>query len=795
MLRTGYPGTMGTSLGPMGASLGPMSTTRGNPNILGGTTVRRSGAPTTMTDRRQGTCITGPGIPIVHQQFTPTARALGVQSRPRLRPTAEQASPIPQRQTSCKMPMTLADAPSVPCCWSGWLQASRTNPILGNGAFAKIYGVEERRIGGESFAVKLMSRHEFAVRGIESQIESEIAAMRRCAEVPWCTNVVKLLDTAEENGIVYLLLELCHYDLLRHMGMQPSGRLTEADARRWTRQLLLGLRDLHSFGIVHRDVKPENLLCARDGKLKIADFGWCCNLDLEQKSMAGTFQYMSPEMFKGEEQTEGTDIWSTGMTLYQLLTGKNLLNVNIGPGITGLSQTDPHAATDARKKIMLEEIKKCCPPKDQDRPGSEDGATWTISPLCWDLLQRMLEPDPALRIPVSKALQHPWFPKSMVQDAPKSNLGEAVAKAKQPRPRRMTSPAEVQSSVDKDAPEKHSLGSSTTEEGAVSQTLTSPSVSSSDGDSADTKYPDDGAYWPKDMNALWQPAVASTRQSSSARRSTSGSASRRPRSASTSVRCSDTQSELRQCEIGLHRMVTMLDNHNMSEASIGLGAARRGQSCSPTYPGVELRDFTAQLRDCYWRFKQANPTDSPRARATPQISPETAAPGTALNADQLSRTASSPPAPGGTLGCENHSPNSQPGQPKGSDVVIRMFTMRPWCASVSAATTTSAAATSKDHINRSPVSGPTTTSKAPAHMQQAPPLQLAPLHAIDRSPRAYVTLGGAASGSRGFDSRAPLVPLRTGNRATPPPTPVSPEQFRDVHRSTTARRDQPKPQW
>jgi serine/threonine protein kinase len=298
-----------------------------------------------------------------------------------------------------------------------WLQPSRKNPVLGNGAFAKIYGVEERRIGGESFAVKVMSRHDFSVRGIEAQIENEVAAMRRAADAPWCTNIVKLIDTAEERGIVYLLLELCQYDLLRHMGMQPSGRLTEVDARRWTRQLLLGLRDLHSFGIIHRDVKPENLLCARDGKLKIADFGWCCNLvSSGTTSMAGTFHYMSPEVFEGEvSQTEATDVWSTGMTLYQLLTGKNLLNADIGPGTTGLSQCDPNAATDERKKRMLDEIMRCCPPKDQDRPGYEEGATWAISPLCWDLLQRMLDPDPLQRIQVHEALQHPWFPKSMVQ--------------------------------------------------------------------------------------------------------------------------------------------------------------------------------------------------------------------------------------------------------------------------------------------------------------------------------------------------------------------------------------------
>merc|ERR1719337_13101 len=107
----------------------------------------------------------------------------------------------------------------------------------------QILRVSERS-SGTPYAVKVMSRPNFAIRGIEAQLDAEIEAMRRCAKSRQCRHVVRLYETAEENSHVYLRLELCKCDLLRYANNQPNMRLPETDTTDFTRQLLVGLRDL-----------------------------------------------------------------------------------------------------------------------------------------------------------------------------------------------------------------------------------------------------------------------------------------------------------------------------------------------------------------------------------------------------------------------------------------------------------------------------------------------------------------------------------------------------------------------
>merc|ERR1719191_2055883 len=117
--------------------------------------------------------------------------------------------------------------------------------------------------------------------------------------------------------------------------------------------------------------------------------------------LAGTFHYMAPEVLRNEPQGPECDLWSVGCTLYQLLTGGSLLNCYLGPGATGISEQDPHSATDLKRKSLLAEIEKRCPLRPQERPSY-------LSPECWDLLSRLLEPDLGRRFSIKEALQHQW---------------------------------------------------------------------------------------------------------------------------------------------------------------------------------------------------------------------------------------------------------------------------------------------------------------------------------------------------------------------------------------------------
>lgn len=317
-------------------------------------------------------------------------------------PPAPQRCLQPELDSCTRMPAPL------PSAWRGKYELSPDSPTLGGGAFAEVFKVRHRETHN-CFAVKVMHRPNYALRGIEKQIGAEILAMRLAAEAAEEGksegHIVQLLDAVEEYDYVFLLLELCEQgDLLRMLHMEPAQRFCEEVGARWARQLLLGLRTVHTLGFLHRDIKLDNLLCTDGHILKIADFGWCSTIAEAPTCLAGTFQYMAPEVLRNSPQTKAVDVWSAGVALHQMLVGKPLLMTYLGPGATQLTECDPHGATAVKQRRLLEEIAATCPPSYDRRPPD-------LSPMCWDFLRQMLIPEAKNRITVDAALRHPWLVK------------------------------------------------------------------------------------------------------------------------------------------------------------------------------------------------------------------------------------------------------------------------------------------------------------------------------------------------------------------------------------------------
>jgi len=275
------------------------------------------------------------------------------------------------------------------------------DPSLGSGAFARIFSVY-RKITGQRFALKVMERSLFSGRCIEYLIENEINSMKRCVREERLRRVVRLFDDWEEDGMVYLRMELCQTSLFSYVNSLPNHHATEGFASLWAAQLLLGLDDLHSIGILHRDIKPDNLLLATDGSLKIADFGWSIDVSENSCSLAGTFEFMAPEVLaESSIQTPAIDVWSSGVTMFQLLMGRCFLAGGM-MNSTGMSMNDCHLAALARCSSLLDEIDKRCPLKDDERPSF-------ISSVCWDFLRQTMDVDFETRIRVRHALDHDWI--------------------------------------------------------------------------------------------------------------------------------------------------------------------------------------------------------------------------------------------------------------------------------------------------------------------------------------------------------------------------------------------------
>jgi serine/threonine-protein kinase len=138
-------------------------------------------------------------------------------------------------------------------------------------------------------------------------------------------NVVKVFDAGEDGGRPYIVMEHVEGETLADV-LRRRRRLPVDEAVELALQACGGLAHAHASGLVHRDVKPQNLLLAENGTLKIADFGIARAVESSRLTQAGTIlgtaAYLSPEQAAGEEVTAAADLYSLGVVLYELLVGR-----------------------------------------------------------------------------------------------------------------------------------------------------------------------------------------------------------------------------------------------------------------------------------------------------------------------------------------------------------------------------------------------------------------------------------------------------------------------------------------
>ena len=182
---------------------------------------------------------------------------------------------------------------------------------LGRGGFGTVYGASAD--GGERVAVKVFSRRE----GLAPRADREARTARKLDH----PNIHTVLGVENDDDHVYLVSQLVEGERLDRSG------LGDDQAVRAIAAVCDALAYAHSRGIVHRDVKPANILVARDGTVTLTDFGIASDEDARDQTVdervLGTLSYMSPEQAAGTQATGATDVWAAGLTLYTQLTGTN----------------------------------------------------------------------------------------------------------------------------------------------------------------------------------------------------------------------------------------------------------------------------------------------------------------------------------------------------------------------------------------------------------------------------------------------------------------------------------------
>ncbi|KFG83333.1 negative regulator of the PHO system [Metarhizium anisopliae] len=277
---------------------------------------------------------------------------------------------------------------------------------LGEGTYATVFKGRNRQTGE---LVALKEIHLDSEEGTPSTAIREISLMKELKH----DNIVALHDVIHTENKLMLVFEYMDGDLKRYMDMHGErGALKPATIKSFMYQLLKGIDFCHQNRVLHRDLKPQNLLINSKGLLKLGDFGLARAFGIPVNTFSNevvTLWYRAPDVLLGSRTyNTSIDIWSAGCIMAEMYTGRPLF-----PGTTNEDQIVRIF------RIMGTPTERTWPGIAQFpdyKPTFQMYATQdlrnilqAIDPVGIDLLQRMLQLRPELRISAHDALQHPWF--------------------------------------------------------------------------------------------------------------------------------------------------------------------------------------------------------------------------------------------------------------------------------------------------------------------------------------------------------------------------------------------------
>ena len=189
---------------------------------------------------------------------------------------------------------------------------------LGSGGMANVYLAEDTELG-RSVAIKVLDEKHAK----DEQFVERFRREAKNAASLQHPNIVSIYDRGEAEGTYYIAMECIEGRTLKEL-LVARGPLPVDQAVAYARQILGAIRFAHRKGIVHRDIKPHNVLVDADGRLKVTDFGIAragASQMTEAGSIIGTAQYLSPEQARGAPVDHRSDLYSVGVVLYEMLTG------------------------------------------------------------------------------------------------------------------------------------------------------------------------------------------------------------------------------------------------------------------------------------------------------------------------------------------------------------------------------------------------------------------------------------------------------------------------------------------
>lgn len=195
----------------------------------------------------------------------------------------------------------------------------RIQSVIGEGGMAMVYKATDLRLD-RSVAVKIM-RDEMAD---DEEFRSRFCAESHAVAMLSHPNIVAVYDVSHSDAMEYIVMELVDGITLKQY-IDRKGALAWKEALHFARQIAKALSHAHERGIIHRDIKPQNIMLLRDGTIKVGDFGIAAlenEIHEENGQAIGSIHYIAPEQARGEFPDARSDIYSLGVVMYEMLTGE-----------------------------------------------------------------------------------------------------------------------------------------------------------------------------------------------------------------------------------------------------------------------------------------------------------------------------------------------------------------------------------------------------------------------------------------------------------------------------------------
>ncbi len=198
----------------------------------------------------------------------------------------------------------------------------RLDQLIGVGGMAVVYKATDISVNNQIYAIKMLKEEvasdEVVVKRFKNECRAESMLNHK--------NIVAVHEVNTKGDIKYMVMEYVYGITLKNYLIGNNGPLALDEILSYTKQTLRALRVAHNEGIIHRDIKPQNIMVLEDGKIKVMDFGIAKLPNAETVTVTdkavGTVYYMSPEQASGKTIDQRSDIYSLGAMLYELSTGE-----------------------------------------------------------------------------------------------------------------------------------------------------------------------------------------------------------------------------------------------------------------------------------------------------------------------------------------------------------------------------------------------------------------------------------------------------------------------------------------